>query len=492
MGIGALFNSASSSLAAQRVALDVTGQNIANVNTDGYSRQRVILESAQVTTHNGFPLGSGVNVASVQRVYDAILNRQINDGSSLMSNNQSKLNMLKQIEPYLNELSGNSIGDAMQGLSDAWQSLSLNPAGISERQTVLGKAQVLVDTFHQVSDGLVSSQVFADTSLTAVTSDVTSKAREIANLNVQIKSSELSSGNANELRDRRDLLLQQISSSVSVTYTERSNGTIDVNLLGGEALVSDNTYATLYTDPGAGGVTSNTIRITALGDPPATATPAFDTNVTATIGGSNNSKGEIGGLLTIRDSSIPNYLDKLDELAYNLAYQTNTQHTAGWNLNNATGVAFFTPGTVTPPPAGSAVFSGYSSSIKVALSNTNDIAAADASPLTSGIGNNKNALIMAGLSNKQVTFSGGAMATTADYYSSLVAGVGVDVQSAKNMTAQNQAFVQQLGNLRDSNSGVSLDEELTNLIKYQKAFEGASKVITTAAQMLDTVMGLIR
>jgi flagellar hook-associated protein 1 FlgK len=491
MSISAIFNNASSSLAAQRAALDVTSENISNVNTEGYSRQRVILETAPTTTHNGFPLGGGVNVAAVQRIYDNVINKQINDGTTLLGNNESKLKTLQQIEPYLNEIGGNSIGDAMQGLSDAWQSLSLNPAGISERQTVLGKANILVDTFHQVSDGIVNAQVFADQSLTAVATDVSSKAVEIADLNTQIKVTELSSGNANELRDRRDLLLQQLSKMVGVSYAEQPDGMMNVTLPGGETLVSGNQYATLYTNAVGPGVTTNEIRVTALGAPPAAPNPAADTDVTATIGGSNNSKGEIGGLLYARDTTIPAYLAKLDELAYNLSYQVNAQHAAGWNLNNATGIAFFSPATADAPPAPLATYTGYSASISLAITSTNEIAAADTNPLLGGVGNNKNALLLANVANTQVSFSG-VMSTTTDFYNSLVAGVGVDVRGAKNLTTQNEAFVRQLDNMRDSNSGVSLDEELTNLIKYQKAFEGASKVISTASQMMDTLLGLIR
>jgi flagellar hook-associated protein 1 FlgK len=492
MSISALFNSASSSLAAQRVALDVTAENISNVNTEGYSRQRVVMETAPTTTHNGFPLGSGVKVAIVQRMYDNVLNKQINDGTTLQGNNDTKLQTLQQIEPYLNELSGNSIGDAMQGLSDSWQALSLNPSGLSERQTVLGKAQVLVDTFHQVRDGIVNAQTFTDQSLTAVASDVTSTAREIADLNMQIRTTELISGNANEIRDRRDLLLQQLSRQVGISYAEQPDGMMDVKLPGGETLVTGNTYATVYTNAVGPGVTTNEIRITAAGAPPLAANPATDTNVTASIGGSGNSKGEIGGLLYMRDTSLPAYLGKLDELAYNLSYQVNTQHAAGWNLNNNTNIAFFSPATAAAPPAPLAAYTGYSAAISVAITNTNDIAAADTNPLTGGVGNNKNALLLAGVANTKVAFSVGVMSSTVDYYNSLVASVGVDVRSSKNLTAQNESFVRQLNNLRDSNSGVSLDEELTNLIKYQKAFEGASKVISTASQMMDTLLGLIR
>jgi flagellar hook-associated protein 1 FlgK len=450
------------------------------------------METGPTTTQNGLPVGGGVYVASVQRIYDNVLNKQINDGTSLQGNNDSKLQTLQQVEPYLNEISGNSIGDAMQGLSDSWQSLSLNPAGISERQTVLGKAQILVDTFHQVSDGIINAQNFADQSLTAVATDVTSKAKEIADLNTQIMTTEQANGNSNELRDKRDLLIQQLSKQVGISYTEQSDG-MKVTLLGGETLVSGVQYATLYTNKVGTGVTTNEIRITAPGAPPLAANPAGDVNVTLTIGGSNNSKGSIGGLLYARDTAMPTYLGKLDELAYNLAYQINTQHAAGWNLNNTTGQAFFSPAAgSTAPPALPADYAGYSSTISVAITNTNDIAAADTNPLTGGVGNNKNALLLAGVANTQVAFSGGVMSTTANFYNSLVANIGVDVQGSKNLSAQNEAFVKQLNNLRASNSGVSLDEELTNLIKYQKAFEGASKVISTASQMMDTLLGLIR
>lgn len=501
MSINAIFNAASTSLAVQRMALDVTSENIANVNTEGYSRQRVIMGTAPASSHNGFPLGSGVFVSAVQRIYDDVLNKQISDGNSSLGSSDSKLKSLQQLEPYLNEISGNSLGDAMQGLADAWQALSLNPAGIAERQTVMGRAAILTDTFHQINGNIQNVQSYTDLNITAVATDITSKAKEIANLNIQILTTEQATGNANELRDRRDLLILQITKQAAVTSSEQANGMVNVNLLGGESLVSGTQYATLYTNAAGPPVTQNTILITATGNPPPANDPATNTDVTATIGGSNNSRGEIGGLLYVRDTSMPAYIAKLDELAYNLAYQTNEQHAAGWNLNYNTGQTFFSPAAgSSTPPAAAADYAGYSASITLAKKvnnplidiDTNDIAAADTNPATGGIGNNKNALKLSDLASTAVAFSGGVMSTTSAYYSSLVASVGVDLQSLKNLTAQNEAFVRQLNNLRESTSGVSLDEELTNLIKYQKAFEGAARVVNTATQMLDTVLNMIR
>jgi flagellar hook-associated protein 1 FlgK len=493
MGINAIFNTAASSLTAQRIALDVTGENIANVNTEGYSRQRVIMDTAAPTTHiSGFPLGSGVNVTAVQRIYDDVLNKQINDGNSVLGNSEQRLSALKQLEPYFNELTGNALGDAMQGLTDAWQALSLNPAGLAERQAVLGRATILTDTFHQISNSIANVQTFADQSITAIATDITGKAREIASLNGQILTTEQASGNANELRDKRDLLIQQLSKQVGVTYAEQPNGSVTVKLLGGQDLVNGINYASVYNNQAGPPVTNNTLLVTATGNPPPANTPASDTDVTASIGGSNNSLGELGGLLYTRDTAMPGYLGKLDELAYNLAQQTNAAHTTGWDLNSATGQNFFNPGTPTAPPASAATFAGYSGLISVAINDSNAIAAANTDPSIGGTGNNIIALKLKDLANATVTFSGGVQTSTASYYNALVSSVGVDVQSATNMSAQNTAFVKQLSTLRESNSGVSLDEELINLMKYQKAFQGASKVISTATEMMDTILGMIR
>jgi flagellar hook-associated protein 1 FlgK len=499
MGINAIFSTAATSLTAQRIALDVTGENIANVNTEGYSRQRVILETAPSTTHiSGFPLGSGVNVTSVQRIYDDVLNKQINDGISNQGNSEQRLSAMKQLEPYFNELTGNALGDAMQGLSDAWQSLSLNASGLAERQAVIGRANIVTDTFHQINTSITNVQTFADQSITTIATDITQKAKDIANLNSQIMITEQSSGNANELRDKRDLLIQQLSKEVGVTYAEQPDGTVTVKLpmvggVGGQELVNGVKYATVYSaNLPASDVTTHTVLISATGNPPVKAIfPLTDTNVTTTIGGNNNSQGELGGLLYTRDTAMPDYAAKLDELAYNLAQQTNLIHKSGFDLTNAAGNDFFSPATLaTAPPAPAATFAGYSKNIAVLISNTSEIAASGT--FGGGSGNNTNALLLKNIANTPVAFSSGAQVSTASYYNSLVSSVGVDVQSATNLDTQNASFVRQLNTLRDSNSGVSLDEELINLMKYQKAFQGASKVINVATDMLDTIMGMIR
>jgi flagellar hook-associated protein 1 FlgK len=568
MSINSIFNSASSSIVAQRVAMEVTGENIANVNTPGYSRQRAIMETAPVTNSSGFPLGNGVLVKTVQRFYDAVLQKNITDGNSTLQNNQSRLTSLQAMEPSFNDVSTDGLGKSIQDFFNSWQALTVNAAGTPERQAVLSRAQIMIDNFHQVNQSLRDVQTNANRTLDGITAEITLKAKSIASLNEQIKQTELVGASSSELRDQRDYLARELGKKVGATFTEETNGTLTVRLSDGSTLVDGNQYATVYTTPlplnppDPNNVSpSNHIQITVIGNPPLANNSTTDSDVTSTIGGTNNSKGEIGAMLAMRDTVIPDYLQKLDELAYNISNQVNEQHKLGWNLNNTVGKDFFTVNSVNQPntitnmslgtvglsvgdsvsgtgiPDGTTIaridgatqitltpplihslsagitftingvdqtgtatgFAGYSSSnssigIDLNITTTNEIAAADTKPLTGGSGNNSNALFLAAIKDLRVPFTtgGGAESSVTSYYNAMVSGIGIDVQAAQNASDQGESYVTQLNNLRESNSGVSLDEEMTNMIKYQKAFQGAAKMITTATDMMDIVLGMVR
>jgi len=551
---------------SQQVALEVTSENIANVNTPGYSRQRAIMETGPVTNSSGFPLGNGVLVKSVQRFYDAVLQKNITDGNSTWQNNQTRLTSLQSIEPSFNDVSTDGLGKSIQDFFDSWQALSANASGTPERQQVLTRAQIMVDNFHQINQSLRDVQTNANRTLDGITAEITLKARSIASLNDQIKQTDLVGASSSELRDQRDYLAQELAKKVGASFTEENNGTLTVRLPDGSTLVDGSQYATVYTNPLPVNPSdpnyvspSNHVLITEIGNPPLDNAPAIDVDLTETIGGPRNSKGEIGAMLGLRDSVIPDYLRKLDELAYNIADQVNEQHKLGWNLNNTIGSNFFavssapctitnmstgttglnvgdsvtgtgipagttiaridgpTTLTLTPPLVHSLAsgitftingvdqtgdasgITGYSSDdsslgINLNIGTTNEIAAADSSPLNGGGGNNSNALVLAVLKDRKVPFttSGGAISSVVSYYNAMVSGIGVDVQAAQNASDQSESYVTQLNNLRESNSGVSLDEEMTNMIKYQKAFQGAAKMVTTATDMMDIVLGMVR
>ena len=483
MSISNLLEIASSGVAAQRMAMEVAGENISNVNTQGYSRQQVVMENRPVTTSNGFPLGSGVEIQTVRRSYDGMLQQQIVNGNSTYQQNLAKQTALDQIQPSFNELASDGLGKAMDNFFGAWQDLSANPQGTAERQSLLSTTQVLTDTFHQMNTTLTGVANTADNNLTGITADVTDNARNLALVNTQIMATSAVGGNPNELLDQRDLLLQKISEKVGITSTLQSDGTATVTLSGGQQLVSGTKYATLYTSASAAVPPRNSILLSGLGNPPPANVPASDTNVSATVGGAGNSLGELGGTLQVRDTIAPGYLAQVDEMASKLVSTVNAQQSIGYGLDGTTGTNFFAPAGSTSAaigldPALTAV------KIGAALPTATD-------PVPTSTGNNVNALKIAAIQNSSLAFSTGS--TTFDgFYNSLVSKVGIDAQAAQNTASQGAAFLKQLGTLRESNSGVSLDEELTNLTKYQKAFQGSAKVINAATDMLDIVMGMVR
>lgn len=471
IGVSALF--------AQKTAISVTGENIANVNTTGYSKQTVNLEPGRTNLMNGFPVGTGVQVDSISRVYDDFLQQQLVSANSAYSGYNTQQTAMQRVQQLFNEFSTSGLGADINSFFNAWQDLSDNPSGTAERQAVLAQAQAVAGDFHQMNSSLSLVQRDANQSLQGETSDINNKLKQIANLNDQISQLEFQGGTANELRDSRDQLLQDLAGKVAITTRNNSNGTVTVTLPQGATLVDGNKAATfsLQADPANSGFYG--VMLT----PPGASAPQ---DVTSILSGSGANQGEIGATLQVRDSLVKPFLDGLDKLASSLASAVNTQHALGVDLNGNPGINFFTAPTGSP---------GYSSLINLnpAITSGDQIAAAFIDPAQPGAGpgNNVNALKIADLANATNLISG--VTTTLDgFYNSLVAKSGVAVQVAQQGVTQSQNSITQLGQMRDSAAGVSLDEELTNLMTYQKAYEGAAKLITTGTEMMDTVLGMIR
>jgi flagellar hook-associated protein 1 FlgK len=446
-----------------RVASEVTSENIANVNTPGYSRQRVLLETAPPTLANGFPLGTGVKISTVERYYDSLLQQQMIGASSTQGYDTTKSNVLQQIEPIFNEVINDGLGSAISKFFASWQDLTLNPSGTTERQAILTNSQVLVDNFHAVSSTLSDTVSIQNASLVPLVDTINSTLSNIAQLNAQIKTTELVNGNANEIRDRRDQLVRDLSQMVGITTTENSDGTTDI----------------AFADGGLALVTSGTAGVFSLDK---SYPDHFVVQLTpGTLGGSLTTvlptTGELGATMALRDTIIPGYKAQVDALATAITTQVNAQHTAGFDLNGAAGIELFDSSAT-----GAATFE-----ISSLITGTSQIAASSSSVLK---GDNGNARLMSGLQSQK--FMSDGTLTFNGYLDSLVSGIGLDVASSKTIVSQDDAFSKQLTALRESNSGVSLDEELTNLIKYQRSYQASAKLISTATEMMDTVMGIIR
>jgi flagellar hook-associated protein 1 len=477
MSISNILDIGNTGLTAQRLALDVTGENITNVNTPGYSRQTAQLSNGITTIVNGLAVGNGVQVTSIQRAYDSFVQNQMVAASSVSGNANTSNIAMQMVQPLFNDINASGTGglsSSLQGFFSAWQDLASNPQGVAERQAVIAKGQQLVDAFHQISTSLNATQSNMNQTLGGETGEVNGYLKQIASLNSQIKIVQAQGTQANELMDQRDLAIQNLAQRVGVTTTQQSDGTVTVSLPGAPAgqqtLVDENNYATLSLQPNAVNPAMSDVILAPVG--------GGSINATSFIGGPGNSQGSIGATLDVRDTKIPQYLNSLNELASTLATQVNTAHAAGYTLTGATGVDFFNNAAT-------------AAGLAVNITSTNDVAAASTDPTTGGTGNNINAQAIAGVQNQAFAMTGGNM-TLGDFYTSLVGTVGVDVQTATNAVTQSTASMNQLSNLRDSESGVSLDEELTNLTKYQMAYQGAAKLINVGTDMLDTILGMVQ
>jgi flagellar hook-associated protein 1 FlgK len=484
MSVSGLMEIGRSALAAQTAAIAVTGENISNVNTPGYSRQRAILEAAPVDPSHHPVVGNGVLVAAVQRTYDRFLQTQINTAHSASGEQSTMQTALQRVEPLFGDLTGSGLGTSMQNFFSAWQDLAMNPQGAAERQSVLAKAQTLVDEFHQINGTLNAVKIDANQSLAAITSGINTMSGQIAELNMQISTAQLNGGNTNQLRDSRDLLIQSLSQKVGITCLEQSDGTVNVSLSRGPQLVSGYRSATLSLrdDPANSGLSSIILNPSGGG---------VGTDITPLVSAAAGTTGELGGTLQVRDSLVNGYLANLDELAGTLATQVNGVHASGFGLNGSSGVNFFTAPAAPVPPA---TFSaGFSNSIALNVTSTDAIAAAAVDPTQpgGGTGNNVSALAIADLAGKALSMTGGSN-TLSGFYGSLVGKVGLAVQTSNQDATQNTALLHQLNIFRDSTSGVSLDEELIALTRYQKAFQGAARLITTGQEMMDTVLNMVR
>lgn len=475
MSVSNLLDIASTGLNAQQMALNVAGENVTNVNTAGYSRQSVVFDSVQSTSTHGFPLGNGVLVAAIQRNYDSFLQSQMMAANSASGNATTSNSAMGMVQPLFSDLTASGLGTSLQSFFNSWHDLAANAGGIPERQVVLSSAQQLVTDFNNISNNLTDVKDSMNTSLKGVVTDINDQLQQIAKLNGTIKQAEISGATANELRDQRDLLLRQLSGNVGVNTQEQPDGTLNVSLKNGELLVTGTTAGKLMLQPQA--APPNYSDIIAI--PPGTGAA---TTVTGTIGGPNNSLGKLGATIQMRDVTVNSYLATLDQLASTVATEVNNVFATGYDLNGVTGGSLFSPA----PPA-----SVTAANLSLSISNPSDIAAADAAPATGGTGNNVIGLKIAALYDAKLTLPGGSM-TMAEFYDSLVGKVGVDAQASQRAETSSTGTLNQMNNLRESNSGVSLDEELSNLVKYQKAYQGAAKLVNVANDMLDAVLGLVR
>ncbi|HEX3353811.1 MAG TPA: flagellar hook-associated protein FlgK [Terriglobales bacterium] len=439
-------------LQAEQGALTATTNNVANANTPGYSRQRPVLIESDPIVLGSLTFGSGVTLQKLESLRDPILQLRIQQETQQQGQLDAFVSALQQTQVSFTS-SSNDLGTQITNFFNSLDQLSTAPTDSSLRQGVLIAAGNLASTFNTTADNLIQQRSSLDLNVTQAVGQVNTLTGEIAKLNGQISDLQNANHDASAFIDQRDVLIGQLSGLVDVATIKSDNG-VTLTTSNGTALVAGNQSFTLSTQTDPSGLQH-----------------IFSKGADIT---SKLTSGSLAGLIQARDQTIPGLLSNLDSLASGLAKALNTVQSGGFDLNGAAGGDLF----VAPSASGQ----GYAASIAVAISDPALLAAnSDGSA-----GSNGNAVLLAGVRNQAVV----AGQTATEFYSNLVFGVGSDISNGSAELSASQLALQQLQDQRGSISGVSLDEEAANMVRYQNAYDAAARVVTTVNQMLETVINM--
>jgi flagellar hook-associated protein 1 FlgK len=456
MGLTQILSTALDGLNAQSVGLSTTGDNISNVNTPGYARREVQLE----TRGQGL---TGVNVAGLQRVSDAVVERRQYQAMSLSSAASERDSELGNVEGLFDDSSGTGLADALSAFYSSFSGLASNPNDPTARATVLNSADALAGRINDTANSIASARADLFTKAKDTAAEVNQKAQKLAQLNQQIVTAKAEGQDTANLEDQRSKVLLGLAPLIDVTTVSQDNGAILVQA-SGTTLVDGIQARTLSV----GLDTSGNIKLSAaIGSGPGT-------DVTRYLTG-----GSLAGIKEARDTDLSAIATNLDNFAYGVATTVNAQHEAGYGLDGVSGRDLFSIG---PSAQGAARTIALSADV---ANNPNAIAASS-SP-TALPGNSDNAVLLSGLANQPAV--GGR--SPSDAYGDLVGDVGSRKQAAAADVTIRDAVAAQATAARESTSGVSLDEEMVALSKYQRAYEASSKVISTVDQLLGELMNSV-
>jgi len=581
-GISGALNIAKWALYADQLAMEITSNNIANANTPGYSKQSLRLQANYPITMGPGQIGTGVMAKEVLRAYDYFLNEQVCEKKSDYSKYSAQKDALEEIEMIFNESDETGINKLTGEFWNAWSDVANNPDSLPERDALLAKTTNLVQAIQAIDYDLRSYQRHLDSNIQVSVEKINTMIDEIADLNQQISTVEVKGMiNANDLRDKRDMLLEQLSEYMGISYyEEQQSGQVMVYILGGTPLVLGNeTYHLSSEKQDTDGT-------------PTDYTQVFwndhsgrQVNITNRL-----EKGKIAGWVDVRDNRIESYINSMNTFTEELIWQVNSLHSAGTGLASlisltstadvsATDVLDadfrfsdrFNPGgsfdiviydqdgnVVSDNPitlaAGATVGDLINdinsvSHMNAAITSGNKFSITSESGYTFAINptdgaDNNNALAILGIntffdwdesagdftqtiginpsieSNPQAISAGhldenkkiapgdnqvaldiyglqdavididGSNTTLDSYYSSFVSDVGVHVQNAQMNEKYNDTLLSQYIKRKESITGVNLDEEMAQILKFQHAYQAAAKLISISDEMLQTLLSI--
>ena len=440
-------------LLAQQAAIETSSQNIANITTPGYTRRRVIMQEDASWTSSALEPGKGVQVAGIESLRDRVLELRIQSELQKQARDDSFVQSMRPIELLLGTAS-TGLGADINKFFNSLQKLSAAPTDPTHRAAVLMAAQDLAASFRSTASGISAVNQHVETELSQSLQEINRLTAQIAALNTQVAARQQIGADAAALEDQRGLLMRQLSELVDFSTVDDPSG-LTLTTSNGAPLVVAGRSVDLTTVTGPDGRS----QIFSL-----------DRNVTESITG-----GKLGGLLAVRDQQLRTLSSEIDTLAYSLAERINQVHRGGFDFAGSAGLDLFTT---------SATSGGAARCMQVAFTDPALLAASsDGTP-----GSNGNLLSLVSVATAPL-LSG---RSPIDAYAQIVFSVGSVIANTGSNAQASQLVVQQLENQRNAVSGVSLDEEAAHLIRFERAYQAAARVISVTNDLLDSVINLGR
>jgi flagellar hook-associated protein 1 FlgK len=458
--INSAMNLITAALDADQSALNVTSNNVANASNEAYTREVPNWAESQPIYINGVSYGQGVTVTGGVSQRDRVLDQRLQQQQQLGASSTSLLSALTTIENNFSPAGGTSasgnIGTDITNFFDAYTQLESSPTSNALRQQVLSSATQLAGDISSTASNLNAQQSSLDQSASTVAVQVNAITTSLAQVNAQIQSLSPNS-DAGALEDERQSDLSQLSQLVGINEITTEQNGMSITTTGGQLLVSEGNSFPITTGS-VNGVTHFFVGTT---------------DITSQLASGG---GELGGLVTARDQSIPTTLASLDQLAYSLSTSVNTVNNAGTDLDGDNGNA----GNIFNAPTQVA---GSATAMSVVMTDPNHIAAAG---LGLGTGDDSNAVAAASLSKSAIVNG----ETPSNYYSNLVSTLGATVSEATTQNTALTASVSQLQSQVNSLSSVSLDDEASNLEEFQRSYQAASQVFTILNSVMASALNL--
>lgn len=470
--INLIMDTAKTAMAANQTGLATTSHNVSNKDTKGFSRQRVDLEASDPVNSGGQRIGGGVRVGAVRRSHSDFVARRTEAETANLGKFESTSDIMQQLESIFSDDSKFGVTAAVSQFFNNVRTLSSQPESVALRSAVRESAEAVVSKFHGIKAAIADVTTDSDRRIEASVTDVNGILNRIASLNKRIMTIEADKkSTANDERDSRDQSLQELSKQFNIKVATIENGGVNVFVDGMGPIING-------TEP---------MQFVALRSPEESSPGAVkvflqDPTTKKLVDSTEKIKGGlIGGLIDVRDQSISGLNHKIDQLAFGLARSVNDIHGDAFTTKGEKGVNFFDG---VDRIDGAADSLRLSSDIKADLGNIATGFNANAP------GDNRALLKIADLQDSKILDNGSASFT--EFSAGAIGALGVEARTAYQGLDTQQGILDQLGVLREQTSGVSLDEEAMNMLKFQKGFDASAKLIQVADSMLDTVLNLKR